>query len=769
MNTYYIEYILMKFRWGKKSFGEREMGCQANNDVVISMGIWLRRALLITPVVLIIYWWIGEAHEIYGDEATHISLAVKLYKTIVSDGLLSAITFDQRYPPLFYFLSGPFINVASDSLLGGRVFVGIIWLLGLALIYQIIDRLTAEKWIATTIVLLLVGFAPFVEIGRFYLVEGILIVAILAFIYASEELFIQPSAKYLVILMWLLSVGSLVKFNYLLYVFPVIISLLFCLLMNNTLRSEISHCISQNRNKILFSIPLVFFVPIYWYAYQILISKSAVSGLSGMLSSGHLVAQSTAINVASQVLEYYLLNFKVIILVCGLAFFGLLLNKAANLFSSPRVEGGGRETSRSQQLHNFVFITSVIGIILIPVVLSLIGLGGERRWHLEYIYFVLLISVLFSNIHKLMIRQMLYGITYCIIIVLIVNQWISPSYRYIDFNYHVTDWIGRPDSTPVGANDIARKIALDWESQSDYDDQLSLFFFYHEHRGSHFLSVAHYLEKLLPGTYITTDAGAFFNRPIRLEQVLNSDYLIIRELPSVSRHDDDETKMYFEWFAHSHQFFKKNTINLGTIKGRHGVYKILKIDMEKMICGEVGQQIAFLSSLSSSVDWKNYYGELKKELTLFRVCEKYEIIKSISPLFKTAKGWGAGYAKAKGRDIGVVVGPGSDNPNVFAQKIYINPGEKMKIVARASSVNAQKMQGRLQINWFDKNDKYISSSIKIIDVTPDELAYVYYVSAPSNSVTGLLYVTPHGPGDVVRYTEMRILGKSEITGQLNGS
>lgn len=129
-----------------------------------------------------------------------------------------------------------------------------------------------------------------------------------------------------------------------------------------------------------------------------------------------------------------------------------------------------------------------------------------------------------------------------------------------------------------------------------------------------------------------------------------------------------------------------------------------------------------------------------------------------APLFESQQGWGAGYIKAIGHGPGVVVGPGGENPNVFAQQFTAKPDERFKVVARASSVDKPKAMGRFQINWTDAGGKYISASIKAFEVTPEEKTFEHELAAPAGTASGTLYVVADGPKDVVRYTEMRLLG-----------
>jgi len=47
--------------------------------------------------------------------------------------------------------------------------------------------------------------------------------------------------------------------------------------------------------------------------------------------------------------------------------------------------------------------------------------------------------------------------------------------------------------------------------------------------------------------------------------------------------------------------------------------------------------------------------------------------------------------------------------------------------------------------------------MKVLELTGSESTYVYQAAAPAGVAKGILYVTPHGDDDVVRYTEMTVL------------
>ena len=87
-------------------------------------------------------------------------------------------------------------------------------------------------------------------------------------------------------------------------------------------------------------------------------------------------------------------------------------------------------------------------------------------------------------------------------------------------------------------------------------------------------------------------------------------------------------------------------------------------------------------------------------------------------------------------------------------------GEKFKVVAKASSVDKPAAMGRIQINWITADGKFIGVASKAFEVTSQEQTFEEAIVAPENAATGILYVVGNGADDVVRYTEMRLLGTS---------
>lgn len=124
-----------------------------------------------------------------------------------------------------------------------------------------------------------------------------------------------------------------------------------------------------------------------------------------------------------------------------------------------------------------------------------------------------------------------------------------------------------------------------------------------------------------------------------------------------------------------------------------------------------------------------------------------------APNFDTQGGWSAGYTKAKDGGIGVVVGPGRDNPNVFAQPFQTTPGAQYRIDVTAFSLHEIPAMASAQVNWLRSDGTFIQSSQQFFLADFDGEKAQFGFVAPDQASTGILYVIP-GASERVRYTKM---------------
>lgn len=721
---------------------------------------WL--SALVLPAVFILLWWLREAHEVYGDEATHIALVNQLWGAISQRGLAGALHFDERYPALFYFFASPWIFAASDPVFGGRVFSGLVWLLALAILYRLALGISAAPFFSCVVVLLAAGVAHLAETARYFLVDGLVGLLLVASLAALVGIWRAPTPSRLIVFSILAGCGLLVKFSYPIYILPSLFGLGVCVVFSPQRRTALRQALGGVSWGWIPAAGILL-VAVYWYADQLFVSRSAVGGLEAMVDSGHLIAYRSPSELAIALGRYAWLHFKVLLLLLALGA-AIRAIEFAVARRSARVEPSFSRARGWRRLAcDFPLGAGLLGAAFIPIALHATGLGAQHRWHMEYWYLLLLLSVLYASLRTRAGKAWFTGASVCVAVAMLTSLWVVKVPQALNVSGDLAEWLGRPNPTGVGGRDIARSIANDWRRRSGPENRVRVFFLYHDHRGPHASSVGHYLRWALPQAQVETDAGAFFDRPIRLDAVLNADYLVIRTEPASSNLDDAETRRYLGWLRASDGFLDKFGTTVESVAGRHGVYQIVRLDKLGLDCVEVARQIERAAQLDGEGRFKNYYDRLRSEVTARFACERanYQRLLNLAPRFEPLAMWG-GKAKAAPQGQGeVVVGPGPGHASVLHQKVAVEAGQKYLLVARAKSGGEGNVQGRIQINWFDASFKFLSTSIEVIRLGPVETLFERYLTAPAGAVLGLVYVAPHGKEDVAIYSEMSVYARQE--------
>lgn len=132
--------------------------------------------------------------------------------------------------------------------------------------------------------------------------------------------------------------------------------------------------------------------------------------------------------------------------------------------------------------------------------------------------------------------------------------------------------------------------------------------------------------------------------------------------------------------------------------------------------------------------------------------EQFDTIINKSPDFQDKTAW-VGNVNYDVNDNSVIVGP--SNNNILFQCMPIDELTMYKVSAEILSVT-EAAQARLQINWHDKEENFISSSIDV--VTPDKFFKEYHkiFITPKNAKIGCAYVAPHKDKDIVKYKFVKV-------------
>jgi hypothetical protein len=127
------------------------------------------------------------------------------------------------------------------------------------------------------------------------------------------------------------------------------------------------------------------------------------------------------------------------------------------------------------------------------------------------------------------------------------------------------------------------------------------------------------------------------------------------------------------------------------------------------------------------------------------------------PGFENQGSWSDGYLLAKTDGEGVTVGPGTGNPNVFAQQFQVGTGPYVMLVARARSASEHPAKAHFQVNWLTEEGSFISVSQKDFEVASEEArTATFRARVPNGAMVGVIYVSPGGNGGAVQYLEMGI-------------
>jgi len=76
---------------------------------------------------------------------------------------------------------------------------------------------------------------------------------------------------------------------------------------------------------------------------------------------------------------------------------------------------------------------------------------------------------------------------------------------------------------------------------------------------------------------------------------------------------------------------------------------------------------------------------------------------------------------------------------VFAKELQGN-----RLVLRLKAIGNPELPYRLQVNWHDGANAYITSSSEVVSLSENEKSYSLMLMPPDNAVTGEVYLTLHG-------------------------
>ncbi len=515
--------------------------------------------LLITVLGLIAFRWIlGEDHSPYGDEASHLEFTHEAIARLlgIREQGAGAFLISFRYPPLFYYLASPFVLLSAVPLLGARIFVFMVSAASAYILYRSLC-LIAAPFEAICGVLVFVSSGWFLETSRFYLAEGVLGFWLIALLWFTLLYFQTSDRKYLLWIGCLHAAGLMTKFNFAFYSVWVLGPLGLKIL----LEGHSANWRTDTPIRLLWLCAPTLVLALPWYLLHVGSLRSTAGGLSELVRSGNLRAAASLSQALGFSLSAFTRLYPIAILIT-LLLMGVVLIAARM----------GRFWTSSLRYPSLI-AGIVLGVLVIPIWLSYIGLGNQGRWHLEFIFVPILIGVGLTQLPTCF-RYPAGSFCAAIALLAIANSYFAPLpfSRWISFP--AAEFLGRPNRVPIGMRDAASDI-IRFDRSEHSDQPRQVFFAFHEHRGAHYASLNTYLGQR--DTRIRASVGAFFDRPLDLSNILESGFVALSEPLVDSRTNDRELMRYQQLLQVAPKEYWQGLRLVSDVDGRFGRFKVFSV------------------------------------------------------------------------------------------------------------------------------------------------------------------------------------------------
>jgi len=200
--------------------------------------------------------------------------------------------------------------------------------------------------------------------------------------------------------------------------------------------------------------------------------------------------------------------------------------------------------------------------VVLGVLLSVIGLGREVRWHLQYVLLVPGIVIMLDSIAWRPVRRLsgdrvevqeravpVRAAGWLLAAVLLTGPMVHLGVTNGQLRFHDTArWLrtplagffGAPDPRPTGNVELAGFIDRTFPVRED-GTPVRIAFMVHDHRGFHSQTVGWELERL-GRTDVVLDRVGFFDRPLDIDQFLVSDLIVTARFEQLT--NDRESMRY---------------------------------------------------------------------------------------------------------------------------------------------------------------------------------------------------------------------------------
>jgi hypothetical protein len=534
-------------------------------------------------LIVSLRWLLGERHSVYGDEGQRLIDLFNGFATLhqgsIGDRIVNFYLFNPIYPPIFHLLGAPFVLRAADPVFGGRVYAQVLVLL-IALVFFAIVRRIGGRLAGTAGVLTLLGTPWFVDIGRHYLLEPLLVLEVLLLLNLIFQYYRSPTWRVLGSISALTAVGLLSKYNFFLYAAPLFV-VPGMLELARKMRGARTGPALLPAAAIIVAPPLLIAGP--WYLARATGASSATGFLGALYDAGLKPGVTPALfigYVRSSLMWNYSPLFKIIAVAAAVLY-------AARLLRLPVL----RSQLDDMALADDVVISSAfVGALCVTVMLALTGMAIEVRWHFEVVYLFVAVFVVLGRLRMPALRiGALAALALAASLQLMVVNFTQVNVPSL---LHVPDAgiTPRPSATPIGSELLARDIARHEQHAGGVKPGDFVFFLYHEHRGPHMGAVELYLR--LDDAPMPCLVAGFFDRAIDVENIFGAKYLVDEVEGSALTWDDTENQRYRRLMAKIPPAFKTQLVEVSDVGGRFGHFKAYYVPRERVTREMVMETIA---------------------------------------------------------------------------------------------------------------------------------------------------------------------------------
>jgi 4-amino-4-deoxy-L-arabinose transferase-like glycosyltransferase len=511
--------------------------------------MWVAGVLV---VLVQLNWLVNENASPFGDEPAHLNMAYGLGRAWHSgQNFWESFTRayhggNGRYPPLAYAAMLAVMHLGANPLVAARLVSAAVTSAAVLIFSATAVRATGRARNGLICTVALLGSPLVVQAERFVLLEGYLLLwmALLAYAFVA---FIQTGR--LVWWLWaavVVGLGMLTKFNFLMYT---------CVLLGLVAIHEVIRWRTERTNlpallgRFFIAGLIVAVIAGPWYLQNAMSPGNAGGGLKGLIDMGHLEVARTPGDLAAMM-------SRVIHHVSPTVQSGavLLIGACWTVWVVRRRPGMAPA--------EWLVLAGIGTAVVLGVMLSVIGLGREVRWHLQYVLLVPAVVVMLDSTAWRTVRYSRTGQAdlkdrtlpvraagWLLAAVLLLGPVVHLGVTNGQIRFHDTArWLrtplagffGPPDPRPTGNVELARFIDRTFPVRQD-GDPVRVAFMVHDHRGFHSQTVGWELERL-GRKDVVLDRVGFFDRPTDIDQFLTSDLIVTAKIEQMT--NDREAMRY---------------------------------------------------------------------------------------------------------------------------------------------------------------------------------------------------------------------------------